>query len=316
MKEKNNSEFVTQALEILGSLHIDSQHEVLLSYSLEQYYQQKIVEVVQLKTTKEKLSKKDDETQLKKTKEEKLDQALSEELNLLNHELALYKESLNNLKIQIASVEKELEMINPEAKEKILMLRRALLNLEENFKKEQKKLEEKKKDLMKVKQQKASIANLINLQKKQKKAISSERKLDASPLAHFLLPGKWLESYKDSLVTEISKLKEEIRTTEKIIRSFQKSESTKNMSTKKTSTVPRVDGIERKKSKVPQQNLPKDTKRTNVQNSKTQRSSLKAFSEFFKNIQIKGKTPLTPNATPAVKSSPTLQTKQGMILKK
>ena len=213
--------FTKRVTALLDSLNIDSKYETTLLDNLESSYKSDIDSIVTLKTTEQHLTKTLAQKNRNTINSKEEDNPISDQLDLLKHELSLYRETIKNINLEIDEITEVLSTANVQDKEKILILKKTLAALRENFKTEQKNLKLKQKELENLKQKKETLENLKILQKKQKKQLeSAKNNLDIGPFSKFLLPGKWLDNYKENLINKVGKLQEKIKTTEQTIDSL------------------------------------------------------------------------------------------------
>jgi len=217
-----------QQAEILFNVLTKHSQKTITS-ELNSYYKEKIEEVAHLRTKERQLEsdQSSPEDAASTQKERTVDDLLDEEISALSDELSLYEETTASLQNEIAAIDEYLQdPKNLRDIKKIRLLKHSLARLNENLTKNKQTLKEKKKELEGANQKKIAIQNLRTLEKKQKKQLAGHRSADIDNLAVFLLPGKLLENYKQtleerisSLETDLSKTRTQIKTIEQEVKS-------------------------------------------------------------------------------------------------
>ncbi|MCH9753705.1 MAG: hypothetical protein K0T99_02250 [Alphaproteobacteria bacterium] len=212
--QDDSSVFLKKVKSLLQALGIDYKNEMQLQETLSKDYKYYMHNIIGLKKSKH--------SNTINSREKGKEESKTEEL--LHTEINLYKTVIEQIGIEIEQIEKQAANIKDKAI--IKHLSKSLSKLRSNLEKEQKKLKLIQKKLSRIINQHDKIKTLKKLKSRQEKLIKeSIDDREVTALSKFLLPGKWLKSYKDSIDIQIKQQSKALEKTSKDIDALKKGTS-------------------------------------------------------------------------------------------
>lgn len=277
MKESDKDpEFLQNMISLFENLGINSDTEQSFVNGVTQDYIESTKEILTLH------KKEDDIIQLSKYSQERIkskeEQEVSQALMLLQKEAFIYTNIIEKLNEQEEKINKLLKKEKNPKTTKIL--KNSLHQIKQKIKEKKASLEVKIDNIDLIRKQKKISKALKKIKEKKKEEIIEESaRLNTGVVSKILLPGKWLDIYKDSVKSSVAKMEKDLH---KIERNISRAENIKI----DTKDVPKP--IKNQKTKPIQKNTATEQKIDKV--SKT----------LFKEVQIKGNAKVsTPTVTPS-----------------
>ncbi len=205
-----DSDFLKSMINLFGKLGINSDTEKDFAYGVTQDYKQGIADILRFQKRKYEIIQRSKYAEERvKSREE---QEVMDALLLMKKELFIYKNIIEKLNTQIDVLN---GLISSEKNpKKIKLLKKTLKQVSTTLQKERLKLQKTRKTALLLLKQRKILKALKKIQKKQKEEIKEEAKrLKTSPISKMLLPGKWLDIYKKSVVNTVKKLEQGLKKT-------------------------------------------------------------------------------------------------------